>query len=46
MYDDVLVELSDVWFEAGDHEDVVHVKGPAFLRLLKGSLHGRFSHRI
>jgi Ala-tRNA(Pro) deacylase len=43
VYDDALAELSEVWFEAGDHEDVVHMKGDAFLRLLEGSLHGRFS---
>ena len=46
VYDDALAELTDVWFEAGDHEDVVHVKGAAFLHLLEGSLHGRFSHPI
>lgn len=43
VYDDALAELSDVWFEAGDHEDVVHMKAEAFLRLLEGSPHGRFS---
>jgi Ala-tRNA(Pro) deacylase len=43
VYDDALAELSEIWFEAGDHEDVVHMKGEAFLRLLEGSLHGRFS---
>jgi Ala-tRNA(Pro) deacylase len=46
VYDDALAELTDVWFEAGDHEDVVHVKGEAFLRLLEGSVHGRFSQPI
>jgi len=44
VYDEALAGLSDVWFEAGDHEDVVHVNGTAFLHLLEGSLHGRFSH--
>lgn len=43
VYDDALTELSEIWFEAGDHEDVVHMKGEAFVRLLAGSLHGRFS---
>ena len=46
VYDDTLAELTDVWFEAGDHEDVVHLRGRDFLRLLDGSLHGRFSQRI
>jgi Ala-tRNA(Pro) deacylase len=44
VYDDALAGHSEIWFEAGDHEDVVHMKGEAFLRLLEGSRHGRFSH--
>jgi len=43
VYDDALAAEPDVWFEAGDHEDVVHMKGAAFLQLLEGSGHGRFS---
>ena len=43
VYDDSLMGLSDVYFEAGDHDDVVHLSGDAFLDLLGGSLHGRFS---
>lgn len=43
VYDDALAELGEVCFEAGDHEDVVRMSGPAFLRLLEGSRHGRFS---
>lgn len=43
VYDDALAKLSEVWFEAGDHEDVVHMQGPEFLRLLEGSRHGSFS---
>lgn len=43
VYDDSLKMLPEVYFEAGDHEDVVHVRGQDFLRLLKGSLHGEFS---
>ena len=43
VYDDSLTGLSDVYFEAGDHDDVVHMSGDAFLELLSGSLHGRFS---
>jgi Ala-tRNA(Pro) deacylase len=43
VYDDALAGLSEVWFEAGDHEDLVHMTGEEFLRLLEGSLHGRFS---
>jgi Ala-tRNA(Pro) deacylase len=45
VYDDALAGAPEVWFEAGDHEDVVHLRGRDFLRLLEGSLHGRFSQR-
>jgi Ala-tRNA(Pro) deacylase len=43
VYDDSLEGLSDIYFEAGDHDDVVHMAGEDFLELLSGSLHGRFS---
>ena len=46
VYDDALAGLSDVYFEAGDHDDVVHMSGEAFLELLAGSLHGRFSRSL
>ena len=45
VYDDALAASSEIYFEAGDHEDVVHLRGSDFLRLLEGSLHGRFSQR-
>lgn len=43
VYDDALRGLLEVYFEAGDHEDVVHMKGRDFLALLAGSPHGSFS---
>jgi Ala-tRNA(Pro) deacylase len=46
VYDDALASAPEVWFEAGDHEDVVHLRSADFLRLLEGSLHGRFSQRL
>jgi Ala-tRNA(Pro) deacylase len=46
VYDDSLTGLPDVYFEAGDHDDVVHMSGDAFLELLSGSLHGRFSRLL
>lgn len=46
VYDDSLAGLNDVYFEAGDHDDVVHMSGKAFLDLLSGSLHGRFSQAL
>lgn len=42
--DDRLTTLANVYFEAGDHEDLVHVGGEAFRVLLKGVRHGHFSH--
>jgi Ala-tRNA(Pro) deacylase len=46
VYDDALAGLNDVYFEAGDHDDVVHMSGDDFLELLSGSLHGRFSRSL
>lgn len=46
VYDDSLSGLSDIYFEAGDHDDIVHMSGDAFLELLSGSLHGRFSKAL
>jgi Ala-tRNA(Pro) deacylase len=45
VYEDSLAGLSDVYFEAGDHEDVVHMRSKDFLKLLDGALHGHFSQR-
>jgi Ala-tRNA(Pro) deacylase len=42
--DERLISLANVYFEAGDHEDLVHVSGDAFHVLLKGVRHGHFSH--
>jgi len=46
VYDDSLSGLADVYFEAGDHEDVVHMDGSAFEELLAGSVHGRFTQAL
>jgi Ala-tRNA(Pro) deacylase len=43
VVDDSLLSAPDVYFEAGDHEDLVHLSGAEFLSLLSGSRHGRFS---
>lgn len=45
VYEDSLAGLRDVYFEAGDHEDVVHMRAGDFLTLLDGALHGHFSQR-
>ncbi|MFO7287974.1 MAG: hypothetical protein C0P79_014055, partial [Gammaproteobacteria bacterium] len=41
--DDALLELDDVYFEAGDHCELVHISGDAFRSLMAAALHGRFS---
>ena len=43
VYDDSLRALREVYFEAGDHDDVVHMSAEAYLELLDESLHGRFA---
>ena len=42
--DERLISLANVYFEAGDHENLVHIQGEAFQALLKGVCHGYFSH--
>lgn len=46
MLDDCLTERVDVYFEAGDHEELVHVSGRQFQQLLGDIRHGRFSHHV
>jgi Ala-tRNA(Pro) deacylase len=42
VVDDSLLSDGDVWFEAGDHEQLVHVAARSFRELLEGCRHGRF----
>jgi Ala-tRNA(Pro) deacylase len=42
--DEALTTLANVYFEAGDHEHLVHTKGEDFLKLLGGVRHGYYSH--
>lgn len=41
-----LAEQSDVYFEAGDHEKLIHVTHDEFQRLMAGAEVRHFSHRI
>ena len=41
--DDALRDLRDVYFEAGDHAELVHMRGADFRELLANALHGPFS---
>ncbi|HTY67959.1 MAG TPA: YbaK/EbsC family protein [Alphaproteobacteria bacterium] len=43
IVDDSLGEQSDVYFEGGDHQSLVHVSGPNFRKLMAGARHGRFA---
>ena len=44
--DERLLEREEVYFEAGDHEDLVRVTGTDFARLMAGSQRGHFGHTI
>jgi Ala-tRNA(Pro) deacylase len=42
LLDEALTGLSDVYFEAGDHEQLVHLSGEDFRNLLAGARRGWF----
>ncbi|MEJ2686423.1 MAG: YbaK/EbsC family protein [Gammaproteobacteria bacterium] len=44
VLDEALLGLANVYFEAGDHRQLVHVDGDGFRALLAGARTGRFSH--
>ena len=44
VVDDTLLNQPDIYFEAGDHEALVHVSGNAFAAMMAGTPHGRFTH--
>ena len=44
LLDDSLTEEADIYFEAGDHEEVIHVSRDQFMGLLGYVKHGHFSH--
>jgi len=45
VVDDLIAEQPDIYFEAGDHEQLIHVSAEAFNSLLgEMAAHGRFSH--
>lgn len=43
LVDDTLDSLTDVYFEAGDHEHLIHVSGIDFHKLLSDCRHGHYS---
>jgi Ala-tRNA(Pro) deacylase len=45
VVDDTLAEQADIYFEAGDHEQLIHVSAETFQALLgENTRHGCFSH--
>ena len=46
LVDDALLELDDVYFEAGDHTELVHMSGQDFRALMAQAGHGQFGHHV
>jgi Ala-tRNA(Pro) deacylase len=46
IIDETLLGQPDVYFEAGDHEALVHMTGQAFGAMMAGVPHGRFTHHV
>lgn len=44
VVDDSLLAQPDVYFEAGDHEALVHLSGAEFRVMMAGAPHGQFTH--
>ncbi|MFS8973230.1 aminoacyl-tRNA deacylase [Cupriavidus necator] len=44
--DDSLLTHPDVYFEAGDHQELVHMSTEQFLDLMADARRGHFAHRI
>jgi len=46
IWDDSLMEQPEIYFEAGDHETLVHMKTRDFIGLMKGARHMAFSAQM
>ena len=46
MLDDSVEEADDLFFEGGDHESLIHVRGTDFRKLMTDAMHGHFSHHM
>lgn len=44
MVDDSLAEQTDIYFEAGDHELLLHVSNEQFETMMVDAMHGHFSY--
>ncbi len=43
VWDETLGQMPDIYFEGGDHEQLVHMSGSQFRVLMHNTRHGRFS---
>ena len=43
IWDDSLMNSADLYFEAGDHENLVHLRTEYFIELVRDCQHGEFS---
>jgi Ala-tRNA(Pro) deacylase len=43
IIDESIAEAPEVWFEAGDHRDVIHMDGGEFRALMPGARRGTFT---
>ena len=46
LLDESLKGCSDIYFEAGDHSELVHLSGREFQRMMEGVPLGRFSRHV
>lgn len=46
IVDDTLLQQSEVYFEGGDHEALIHMSGRDFRTLMADAPHGRFTYRV
>lgn len=46
VLDDRLEDCADIYFEAGDHESLIHVSRQDFDRLMTGARHATISHHV
>jgi len=45
VVDDSLAQQPDIYFESGDHTNLVHISGTSFQTLMADARHGRFTGR-
>ena len=46
VVDEALTGQPDIYFEAGDHEELIHISGPEYQSLMSDARHGQISQHI